>query len=48
VVAWEPVPHFRAFLRQLLALNNVTGLVSVRDRVVTDTDGQNLTISVRI
>ena len=47
VVAWEPVPHFRAILHSLLAINNVTHLVTVRDKVVADVDGLNMIISVR-
>jgi hypothetical protein len=39
VVAWEPVPTFRALLSFNVAVNKVTHLVTVRDRVVADNPG---------
>jgi hypothetical protein len=38
-MAWEPVPTFRALLSFNLAVNKVTHLVTVRDRVVADNPG---------
>ena len=36
VIAWEPVPLFRAFLRLALQYNNVSHLVELRQAVVSD------------
>ncbi len=36
VIAWEPVPLFRAFLQLALQYNNVTHLVELRQAVVSD------------
>jgi len=36
VIAWEPVELFRAFLHHGIALNNVSHLVQVRNRAVSD------------
>ena len=36
VIAWEPVPLFRAYLAQAVALNNVSHLVEVRHAAVSD------------
>lgn len=46
VVAWEPVPHFRAFLEYALALNNFTALVELRSSVVADRSGESYTLTV--
>ncbi|GAX85608.1 hypothetical protein CEUSTIGMA_g13023.t1 [Chlamydomonas eustigma] len=40
VLAFEPVPHFRAFLEYNLHLNNLQHLVDVRANVVTHVAGQ--------
>lgn len=42
VVAWEPVPIFRAFTYLNLALNNVSHLVTVRGTVAGEEDGKEL------
>uniref|UniRef100_A0A7S0RQU5 Methyltransferase FkbM domain-containing protein n=1 Tax=Chlamydomonas leiostraca TaxID=1034604 RepID=A0A7S0RQU5_9CHLO len=44
VIAWEPIPHFRAVTQAVLALNNVTHLVTLRNRVVTDKAGEHITM----
>jgi hypothetical protein len=36
VIAWEPVPHFRALLSYNLAVNKLTQLVTVRATVVAE------------
>jgi len=41
VVAWEPVPHFRDFFLYGVALNNFQHLVQVRDKVVSDQEGEH-------
>ena len=46
VIAWEPVPHFRAFLEYALALNNLTTLVEVRPWAVADKAGETYTLVV--
>ncbi|MEW5304387.1 MAG: hypothetical protein WDW36_006998 [Sanguina aurantia] len=46
VVAWEPVPLFRAFLMYSAALNNVSHLVSVRGAAVGRTHGSTLNITI--
>ena len=46
VIAWEPVPHFRAFLEYTVALNNFTALVEVRSLVVADKSGESYTLTV--
>ncbi len=46
MIAWEPVPHFRAILEWVVAANNVSHLVTVRGRVVTNKDGELITIQV--
>ncbi len=47
VIAWEPVPHNRAFLASNLAINNLTNLVTVRPQVVSDEDKKLVTMLVR-
>lgn len=39
VLAWEPVPQFRALLSFNLAANKLAHLVTVRERVVADNPG---------
>ena len=46
VVAWEPVPTFRAFLRLGAALNNVSHRLHVRDAIVSNASGNEMTICV--
>lgn len=46
VLAFEPVPAFRAFLELGLALNNLSHRVHVRHAVASDVAGQNLTLQV--
>ena len=46
VIAWEPVPHFRAFLEYAVALNNFTAMVEVRPSVVADKLGEPYTLTV--
>ena len=40
VVAWEPVPHFRAFLQLGVQLNKLEYLIDVRASAVADKAGQ--------
>lgn len=44
VVAWEPVPAFRAFLSWNLARNGLAGRVAVRAAVVADPPGSKQTV----
>ncbi|KAG1678984.1 hypothetical protein FOA52_013047 [Chlamydomonas sp. UWO 241] len=46
VIAWEPVPMFRAFVRYNVQLNNVSHLVELRGAVVGETDGEVLEMHV--
>ncbi len=46
VLAFEPVPHFRAFLEYNIHLNNVQHLVDVRPNVVSFVAGQVMTMVV--
>ena len=46
VVAWEPVPVFRAFLELGVRLNNLSHLVHVRAAAVSDVAGGNVTMRV--
>lgn len=46
VIAYEPVPHFRAFLEYNVYINGLEHLVEVRPKVVTDTNGANMTMVV--
>jgi FkbM family methyltransferase len=46
VVAWEPVPAFRAFVQLALRLNNLTHRVHLRPAVISDVAGMNITMTV--
>jgi len=46
VIAWEPVPVFRAFLRIGVALNNLSHRVEVRESVVSDVAAQPVEMRV--
>ncbi|KAL6784221.1 hypothetical protein ACKKBG_A05315 [Auxenochlorella protothecoides x Auxenochlorella symbiontica] len=46
VKAWEPVPMFAAFTQYGLLLNNLTHLVELSDKIVSDSDGASLSIHV--
>ena len=46
VLAWEPVPVFRAFIELAAQLNNVSHMIHVRHAVVSDTAGKEVEISV--
>ncbi len=46
VLAFEPVPHFRAFLEYNVHLNNLHHLVDVRPNVVSHVNGQPMTMVV--
>ena len=48
VLAWEPVPVFRSFLKLGLALNNVSHRVHVREAVVSDAPGQTVSMKVHV
>ena len=45
VLAWEPVPVFRAFIELAAQLNNVSHLIHVRHAVVSDTAGKEVEIA---
>ena len=49
VIAWEPVPHFRAFLAYNRQLNHLEDLIEIRDRAVVEVGGlmYNLTVPQR-
>jgi len=46
VIAWEPVPLFRAYVNWALAINNVTHLVDLRPYVASSTRGQVMKMAV--
>ena len=46
VVAWEPVPIFRAFVETAVALNNLSHRVHIRSAVVSDAPGQRINLTV--
>ena len=46
VIAWEPIPVFRAFVQAGLRLNNLTHRVHVRDTVVSNVGGQKISLTV--
>jgi FkbM family methyltransferase len=46
VVAWEPVPFFAAYFKYGLLRNNLTNLVELRERIVSNSTGGELTIVV--
>ena len=46
VVAWEPVPAFRAMLQLGAALNNVSHRVHIRDAALGDAPAANVTLRV--
>ncbi len=46
-MAFEPVPHFRAFLEYNIHLNNISHLVQIMPVIVSDApDGSPVTITV--
>lgn len=49
VIAWEPVPHFRAFLTYNRYLNHLEDLIEIRDTAVVEVGGlmYNLTVPQR-
>lgn len=46
VVAWEPVPFFAAYFKYGLLRNNLTHLVELRETIVSNSSGTELTIVV--
>lgn len=36
VIAWEPVPRFRAFFEWAVAANDLGHLITIRPRVISD------------
>lgn len=46
VVAWEPVPTFRAFFETAARLNNLSHRIHIRHSVVSDLAGRNLSLTV--
>ena len=46
VIAWEPVPLFRAFIRYNLQLNNVLHLVELRGKILSHEEGSVHEMSV--
>ncbi|KAK9818128.1 hypothetical protein WJX72_007587 [[Myrmecia] bisecta] len=46
VIAWEPVPHFRAFFEYAVRLNGLAHLVAIRPRVVADEAGNMYELTV--
>lgn len=46
VVAWEPIPVFRAFLQTAARLNHVSHKIHVRDTVVSDVAGATINLTV--
>ena len=46
VVAWEPVPVFRAFVEAGVALNNLSSRVHIRSAVVSDVAGVRINLTV--
>ncbi|KAL3927226.1 MAG: hypothetical protein SGPRY_002922 [Prymnesium sp.] len=46
VVAWEPVPAFRNFLRAAAQLNNLSHSIHIRPTVVSDVSGETVQMQV--
>merc|ERR1719393_1140510 len=46
VIAWEPVPVFRAFVHAAARLNNLTHRIHVRKAVVSDVPGRVVNMTV--
>ena len=46
MIAWEPVPQFRAFLQYGMHLNNMSSLIEIRDKAVGERAGEKLTMKV--
>jgi hypothetical protein len=46
VIAWEPVPHFAAFFKYGMLRNNLTGAISLRERIVSDRQDAELSMEV--
>lgn len=46
VVAWEPIPVFRAFVEEGLALNNLSHRVHLRSNIVSGVGGQTISMTV--
>lgn len=46
VIAWEPVPTFRAFFETAAALNNLSHRIHIRHSVVSDLPGRNISLTV--
>lgn len=46
VIAWEPVPHFRAFSEAAIMVNNVSHLVELRPKVVSARDEMEVKMQV--
>ena len=46
VIAWEPVPHFRALIELGAQLNNVSALIQVRAAVVSNVSGHRVSLAV--
>lgn len=49
MIAWEPVPQFRAFLAYNRRLNHLEDLIEIRDTAVVEVGGRlyNLTVPQR-
>ena len=49
MIAWEPVPQFRAFLAYNRRLNHLEDLIEIRDTAVAEVGGRlyNLTVPQR-
>ena len=46
MIAWEPVPQFRAFVEYGLALNNLSSLVTLRPYIASTVSGMEMTMEV--
>lgn len=46
VVAWEPVPYFAAFFKYGMIRSQLVHLIELREAIVGETDGEELTIIV--
>ena len=45
-IAWEPVPHFRAFLEYAVLLNDFSPQIEMRSAAVSDVHGEQVKLTV--
>lgn len=45
-IAWEPVPHFRAFLEYGILINDFSPQIQIRSAAISDVHGQEVKLTV--